>query len=244
MASDAIPSRYFAVVPAAGVGKRMSADRPKQYLTLQGKTILEHTIERLLNVEKIECIVVVVSEHDDYWQDLTVLNDQRVNVAIGGAERSISVLNGLMHLKSQCDDNDWILVHDVVRPCIEAGDVERLIETLASTDVGGILAIPMSDTVKQVDDEGKVQGTIDRNILWRAQTPQMFRYSLLLNALEQGIDQGESITDEASAVEMAGFSLAVVAGARSNIKVTRPEDLALAEFFLTMQKNTKIKETD
>lgn len=222
----------FAVVPAAGIGKRMHSDRPKQYLELCGSTVLEHTLSHLLQVLRLRKIVVVLAEHDRYWQDLHSLSDSRIDIIMGGAERSISVLNGLLHLQSRCKANDWVLVHDAARPCLAASDIDAMITRLQAQPVGGLLAIPLSDTVKRVDSSGLVVQTEDRSQLWRAQTPQMFRYGKLVAAMENGIAEGRNITDEASAIELSGEQPVIVPGLRSNIKITNPEDIALAEFFL------------
>ncbi|MCP3908671.1 MAG: 2-C-methyl-D-erythritol 4-phosphate cytidylyltransferase [Oceanicoccus sp.] len=223
--------RFFAVIPAAGVGKRMGSEIPKQYLPLLGKTVIEHTITTLLAEPLLDRIIIAVSAEDTHWQSLDVLKDARIEIVDGGAERSDSVLNGLKHLSSIASNNDWVLVHDVARPCIAASDIQRLITALSSHPVGGILAVPMSDTVKQV--AGKIiAATVDRSQLWHAQTPQMFRHQLLLDSLTAGVEQGLSITDEASAIELAGYQPEVVQAISANIKITRPEDLALAEHYL------------
>ena len=223
--------RFFAVVPAAGVGKRMGSEKPKQYLPLLGKEVIEHTINRLLAEPALEKIVVAVSPEDNHWSQLDCLKDPRIEIVEGGAERSDSVLNGLRHLSGFASQQDWVLVHDVARPCIANSDIQRLISELSEHAVGGILAVPMSDTVKQV--EGKtISGTVDRSRLWRAQTPQMFRYQLLMDSLSAGIERDLSITDEASAIELAGYSPEVVEALLPNLKITRPQDLALAEYYL------------
>lgn len=226
----------YAVVPAAGIGKRMASTIPKQYLELLGKPIIVHTLETLLSVERITKIVVMVSEHDEFWQTLEVFNDPRIEVAMGGAERSISVLNGLLHLQPELEKTDWVMVHDVVRPCIKASTIDAFIDNLIDDSVGGLLAIPITDTIKRVDITGVVEETVDRESLWRAQTPQMFHFQQLFDALVKGIKEDETITDEASAIELAGFSVKVVEGLRSNLKVTQPEDIALADFFLSQDQ--------
>lgn len=229
--------RFFAVVPAAGVGKRMGSDMPKQYLPLLGKTVIEHTISTLLAEPLFERIIITTSAEDVRWRSLDLLNDARIDVVDGGAERCHSVLNGLKHLASIADKNDWVLVHDVARPCIAASDIQRLIIEISNHPVGGILAVPVSDTVKQVDGKA-IAGTIDRSLLWRAQTPQMFRHHLLLESLTAGIEQRLSITDEASAIELAGHQAEVVEAMSVNIKITRPEDLALAEYYLKKESGS------
>lgn len=224
--------RYFAIVPAAGVGKRVGSSVPKQYICLQGKTILEHTLTQLLAVTDIEKIVVPVGAEDKYWQSLTILDQPRIDVVIGGQERCHSVLAGLQHLTGVATAQDWILVHDVARPCIHQSSVERLMGDLVADDVGGILAVPATDTMKQVDSHHHIHSTFDRTLLWHAQTPQMFPFVLLREAIEKALEAELPITDEASAIEFLGLKPKVIEGLRSNIKVTRPEDIALAEYFL------------
>jgi 2-C-methyl-D-erythritol 4-phosphate cytidylyltransferase len=229
--TQATADKTFAIVPAAGIGSRMGADCPKQYLSLHGKTILEHTLCKLLQIKAIEKIVVAVSEQDQHWQSLSVFNDPRIETVMGGAERSDSVYAGLQSLMEEARPADWVLVHDVARPCVRKKDIEQLMTRLADDEVGGILAVPVSDTVKRVDGV-LIEATVDRSTLWQAQTPQLFRYRLLHEALGNAVSEGISITDEASAIEWSGAVAKVVEGSRDNIKVTCPEDLALAEFFL------------
>jgi 2-C-methyl-D-erythritol 4-phosphate cytidylyltransferase len=224
---------YFAVIPAAGVGRRMAGNCPKQYLSVAGKSIIEHTLLTLLQEPRLQKLVVALGQDDDRWQQLEVFNNPRIETVVGGEERCHSVLNGLQHLQAACTDRDWVLVHDVARPCIQLTDIDRLISDLASDESGGLLAMAASDTMKQVDSRLRVTATLDRSQLWQAQTPQMFRYNALYQALTRAIAQGQSITDEASAIEWAGGSVRVVEGSRSNIKITCPEDLALAEFYLS-----------
>ncbi|WP_394224296.1 2-C-methyl-D-erythritol 4-phosphate cytidylyltransferase [Alteromonas gracilis] len=221
--------RVVAVVPAAGVGSRMQADRPKQYLTLNGKTILEHTIDALLNHPLVDEVVVAISPDDAYFDEYGLRN-KPIRVVDGGNERADSVLNGIMSL----GENDWALVHDAARPCIEESDISALLEVMHSTEVsGGILATPVRDTMKRVKPATNViSHTEDREGLWHALTPQLFPASLLKRALHDGLAQGAVITDEASAMELAGHSVAMVNGSLANIKITHPADLPLAEFYL------------
>jgi 2-C-methyl-D-erythritol 4-phosphate cytidylyltransferase len=225
--------RIWAIVPAAGVGKRMLADRPKQYLELAGKTVIEHTLSRLLQADIFTAIAVAVSEEDPYWPELSISQHKSIITAPGGKERSDSVLSGLKTIREQASDDDWVLVHDAARPCITASDIHHLIDTLVNDDVGGILALASPDTLKQVQGNG-ITGTLDRNHVWRALTPQMFRYGMLKTALEQ--TQGnQTITDDASALELKGLQPKIVEGRPDNIKITRPEDLALAQFYMEQQ---------
>lgn len=229
---------YWVIVPAAGVGARMGADRPKQYLTLNHKTILEHTLERLLQLPQLNGIVVVVSAQDTFWQDLPVFNHPRIRVIEGGRERCDSVLNGLDALDEFLQPLDWVLVHDAARPCIDLRDVQELIEKLDEHLVGGILGVPVSDTVKRLNDNYGIEETVDRRVLWQAQTPQMFRYGVLATSLRSALQRGITITDESSAVESAGYVPLMVEGRRDNIKVTRPEDIAMAELILRQQSSS------
>lgn len=226
---------YSAIVPAAGTGRRFGSATPKQYLSLHGATVIEHSLRLLLSVERLERIVVVVSAEDRRWRDLAVFSDPRIETAIGGDERCHSVLNGLQHLQQKFGNSEWVLVHDVARPCCLRSDIEKLIQQLEHHPVGGILAIPASDTIKRVDSARQIEETVDRSWLWQAQTPQLFRMRLLLDALNHCIGMGMTVTDEAQAIEALGWQAQVVEGARSNIKITCPEDLALAEFFLRHQ---------
>jgi len=221
----------FAVIPAAGRGRRMGAEIPKQYLTLAGKPVLQHAVERLLAVAAIDRIVVALAEGDGFWPRLPVARDPRVVATVGGAERADSVLAGLKALGRMAEDEDWVLVHDAARPCLRSADVEKLLAELGSDPVGGILALPSVDTLKEVAD-GAVLGTVDRSRVWRALTPQLFRFGLLRSSLERALAEGVTVTDEASAVEWAGYRPRIVEGYPDNIKITRPEDLALAEFYL------------
>jgi len=226
-------TKFWAVVPAAGVGKRMNADRPKQYLELAGKTVLEHTLSRLLQADIFTAVAVAISEEDPYWSELAIAQHEKIIRAKGGKERADSVLSGLHAIREQAQDNDWVLVHDAARPCITADDIYHLIDNLIDDDVGGILALASADTLKNVQGNN-ILGTLDRTHIWRALTPQMFRYHSLKTALEASIGN-PAITDEASALELQGLQPKIVAGRPDNIKITRPEDLALAEFFMVRQ---------
>ncbi len=223
--------RCWAVVPAAGSGSRMGQGTPKQYLTVGGQTILGLTVAGLLAEPRIECIVVAVAPDDDRVGD--VLGDsRRVRVATGGKERAESVEHGLQALDADAAEDDWVLVHDAARPLLPPGDLTRLLDTLADHPVGVLLAVPVSDTLKQADADGQVARTVPRDSLWSAMTPQMFRFGLLSRALESARAGGVAVTDEASAMERAGFRPVLVPGRRCNIKITRPEDLEMAEALL------------
>lgn len=232
----AATGRYWVIVPAAGIGTRMRAELPKQYLTLNGKTLLEHTLERLLQLPGLAGLVLALSPRDSYWEQLPLSRDPRISVVDGGSERSRSVLNALNYLTLQAKADDWVLVHDAARPCITVGAMTNLCRHTREHAVGGILAVPVGDTLKQVDHTGLVLTTRDREGLWQAQTPQLFRYQLLHQCLARALGQSENITDEASALELAGYRPLVVEGRTDNLKVTRPEDLALAEMIVQRQE--------
>ncbi len=226
--------KFWAVIPAAGVGSRMQADRPKQYLSLHGKTVLGHTLARFLDHPKIEGVVVVLSENDPWWRDLS-LHHAKLYTALGGDERCHSVLNALNSLISQADENDWVLVHDAARPCLRREDLEHLIDVLQSHPVGGLLGLPVADTMKRTDSDNGVVETVSREHLWRALTPQMFRLGELREALEAALHHGQLVTDDASAMELTGKAPKMVEGHGDNIKITRPQDLALAQLYLAQQ---------
>jgi len=225
---------FWAVVPAAGVGKRMGADVPKQYLPIHGKPVLQHTLERLLSIEALSAVAVALGKEDGYWPDLPFADNLRILVAEGGKERADSVLSALRRLEGQAQDDDWVLVHDAARACVTRADVIKLIETLQDDPIGGILALPSSDTLKGVED-GIIVDTVDRNHVWRALTPQMFRYGALKAALAEAAELGLVVTDEASAMELKGLTPRIVEGRPDNIKITRPEDIALAAFYQEQQ---------
>lgn len=228
------PQSVIAVVPAAGVGSRMKADRPKQYLKINGKTILEHAVEKLLAHPQVSQIVVAISDDDPYYPELPLTQNPQVIRVVGGSERADSVLSALDYIEKQ-QLGGWVMVHDAARPCVQLSDIDKLISTAMSHDVGAILAAPVRDTMKR-GAQGQIDHTVERADLWHALTPQMFRAEPLWNVLSEALQQGVSITDEASAFEWKGFSPALVAGRSDNFKITQPEDLALAEFYLSQNK--------
>jgi|TARA_B110000116_G_C16777269_1_gene556387 2-C-methyl-D-erythritol 4-phosphate cytidylyltransferase len=229
-------AKVWAIVPAAGVGSRMGAECPKQYLPLAGQTIIEKTFERLLALPIIERLVVAVNPLDDRWQDMALAQHQKVVAVAGGKERADSVLNGLLSLQPFAAATDWVLVHDAARPCVDIGAVKNLLRECHGSNVGGILGVPVSDTIKRVNADSVIAQTIDRSSLWQAQTPQLFRYGVLLQALQRSLAAGYVVTDEASAVEFMGLAAIMVAGSSDNIKITRPEDLPLAEMIIKRQE--------
>ena len=225
---------FWAVVPAAGVGKRMGAEVPKQYLDVAGKPVLQHTLERLLALDCLSGINVALGPEDGYWPDLPSATHPRIRAVPGGQERADSVYSALVHLEDRARPEDWVLVHDAARLCLTVSDVRKLINALIDDAVGGILALPVSDTLKTVEDQ-RITGTPDRSRVWRALTPQMFRYGLLKTALSDAATRGLVVTDESSALELAGYRPKIVEGRPDNIKITRPEDLPLAAFYLERQ---------
>ena len=224
-----ITPRYIALIPAAGVGARMAANGPKQYLPLGGKAMLRHTVDAFLASPLIAHTYVVVSA-DDGQIDAVIPPQAGVTVLrCGGASRMESVKNGLAQLHGVVLEDDWVLVHDAARPGLNAALIERLITRTGAHAVGGLLALQVVDTVKR-DVAGQVD-TISRDGLWLAQTPQMFRYHLLHNALASVTDPA-TITDDASAVEALGLAPLLVEGHPCNLKVTRPADALIAELYL------------
>lgn len=232
-----LPPRYFALIPAAGVGARMGASFPKQYAGLAGKTMLRHVLDTFAGHGAIAHTFVVVSGADGYIDD-TVRDEPtragrslagRVTVVRDGGEtRRQSVLNGLLAMRPHIADDEWVLVHDAARPGLSAVLVDRLIAGVRDDEVGGLLAVPVVDTLKRSGGDGRACATVPRNGLWSAQTPQMFRYGLLKKALEASAD----VTDEAGAIEALGLTPRLVQGSARNMKVTLPGDMALAELYL------------
>ena len=212
----------------------MASATPKQYLPLCGRTVLEHSVLALLQVPAVETVVVVLPADDTLAQGLPMMADERIKTVVGGAERCDSVLAGLAALAALgADTGDWVLVHDAARPCLRPGSVERLLQRVEAGGAGGaILAEPIADTVKRADAQGRVVATVDRSVLWRAQTPQLFPLGELDGALQAARRDGVEVTDEASAMEYCGYPVWLVAGERHNLKVTEPADLELAEFYL------------
>lgn len=222
----------WCVVPAAGRGARFGGERPKQYVELDGKPLLLWTLQRLAACERIAGLMVALAADDAHWPGLHALGGKPVLTTPGAAERSGSVLAGLRALPSSVGGGDYVLVHDAARPCVRIGDVERLIDRGVEAG-GGLLAAPLRDTLKRADAQGRVGATEPREARWRALTPQLFRRAELIAALERAERAGVAVTDEAMAMELAGHRPLLVEGAESNIKVTTPADLALAEYLLS-----------
>lgn len=224
-----ITSLYTAIVPAAGIGSRMAAAVPKQYLPLNGSTLLEQTLAVLLKHAAIKRIIVATAEQDPWFDQLAIAHHPRVLRVVGGAERANTVLNALVHVET-----DWVLVHDAARPCLHNQDLEAVLQAGLQAD-GAILASRVRDTMKRGDGEGNISTSVSRDELWHALTPQCFATQPLAQALASALAAGAVITDEASAMEWAGFHPRLVPGRADNIKVTQPEDLELAHFFLQVR---------
>lgn len=234
MTVNNMTERCWLVLPGAGVGSRMQADRPKQYLTLNQRLLIDHTLERMLNYPHFAGIVLVLSVSDPYWPTSEFHQDSRIIVAEGGAERCYSVLNGLAALDNQAHSEDWVMVHDVARPCLHYSDIDKLLAN--NYEHGAILATPVRDTMKRGNFNNIIEHTVERQQLWHALTPQKFRYGALQAALTQCLQKNFEVTDEASAMEAVHQPPALVEGRGDNIKVTRPDDLVLAQFYLTQSR--------
>lgn len=227
---------YYALVPAAGGGARMGAEIPKQYLPLLGRPLVWHTLATLCAVPSLARVFVVLSSDDTQWErhDWSAFAGRLEVLRCGGATRAESVANGLRAIAAQVAGDDWVLVHDAARACLSVAHVERLIEAVGGDAAGGILAVPVADTLKRAGDDGSIAATVPREQLWQAQTPQMFRHALLLKALERAA----AVTDEAGAVEALGLAPKLVAADATNLKVTYPLDLHLAEIILRDRNRT------
>ncbi len=220
-------------MPAAGIGSRMQSKLPKQYLKLaNGKTILDTTIQSLLASDAISNVLVVLHPKDSFWKQSAFVDAKNVKVCVGGAERVDSVLAGLTHLKSHIEDDEWVMVHDAARPCVDANDVDGLYQIIEGSEaIGGLLALPVHETVKASTEFQTVMKTVDRSELWLAQTPQIFPFAALQTSMLEAKTDGVKITDESSAMEHAGFKPTLVVGSRKNIKITTPEDIELANLY-------------
>lgn len=226
----------------------MQADRPKQYLPLFEKTVIEHTLDRLLSPETVTGAVLSISEGDAYWKGLGYPSEKPLLIAQGGKERCDSVLNALILLQQEVNNTEsvWVLVHDAARPCVRVDDIVQLINRASLSDDGGLLALPVRDTMKRASkssgkasEKQQVQQTVDRTALWHALTPQLFRLDLLLAALYQAAENNQTVTDDASAMELAGYHPQLIEAHEDNIKITRAFDLQLAELFLLNQLNSE-----
>ena len=229
---------FFALIPAAGSGSRVGSTVPKQYLMLADRSLIAHALAAFGAVSAIERTIVVIARNDARFEDLRTHDAacrEATVYAIGGATRMQSVKNGLDAMREFADDDDWVLVHDAARPGITARQIEMLIETLRDDEVGGLLALPLADTLKRAApdlDSPRVAETLDRASLWQAQTPQMFRHAMLCHALDEAARRGLAVTDEAGAIEALGYKPRLVTGSVRNLKVTTAEDFALVEALL------------
>lgn len=223
-------SRYFGLVPAAGSGSRFGVAAPKQYSLLAGRPMLYHAVQRLLGAPEVEMVFVVLVPGDMEFRrhDWSAFGARLAPLYCGGASRRDSVLNGLVAAASLVDPDDWMLVHDAARPCLGKAELRRLIDAAGKDEVGGILAVPVADTLKRADGERRIVATESREGLWQAQTPQMFRHGLLLRALRAAAQ----VTDEASAMEALGYKPRLIEGSTKNLKVTFASDLEIAERML------------
>jgi 2-C-methyl-D-erythritol 4-phosphate cytidylyltransferase len=237
MPEHSIPS-FWLVMPAAGSSRRMGvAEKPKQYLELAGRHVIDWSLAPFVSHPACLGVVVVLSSGDVHWAQTEYALSSLVRVAPGGAQRADSVLSGLDELDARAQPHDWVLVHDAARPCFSRGDLDRLLIALGNEAVGGLLAAPVVDTLKRADEDNCVAQTVPRTALWRALTPQMFRYELLRSALRHASESPAAVTDEAQAVELLGHRPKLVAGDADNIKITTPEDLERAQRILSARKS-------
>lgn len=227
-------AKLWAVVPAAGRGSRFGAELPKQYLQLAGKAVIEHSLQALLNCTEVSEIVVALHPDDGLFAQLPLSSSPRISTVLGGEERCDSVLAALHQLQAGADEQDWVLVHDAARPCLSELELQALLKVRDEAGCGALLALPVVDTLKKAGVEQRVETTVDRSQLWRALTPQLFQLGQLRQALQHCLQQQLSVTDESSALELCGFSPRLIKGHPHNIKITYPQDLALAEMFLQM----------
>jgi len=225
----------WCVVPAAGRGTRVGGSIPKQYLPLAGRPLILHTLERLASHPRIAGLMVVLGDNDGRWPGTDLLFGKPVLTTLGGAERCDSVLAGVRALPPEVGDDGFVLVHDAARPCVREGDITRLLD-LGIPAGGGLLGAPLRDTLKRANDAGRSEITEPRDHRWRAFTPQMFRRGELSAALQAAYAAGVTVSDEAMAMERAGFAPLLVEGAEDNIKVTTATDFALAEFLLSRMR--------
>ena len=230
-------SPVWAIIPAAGSGSRMQADIAKQYLRFQGKTVIEHCLDRLLSHPQIDGAVVVLRDDDTTWDDLEYESEKTIFIASGGEQRHHSVYNGLTTLQYRFGNEAIALVHDAARPVVSHQNLDKVIDAARQHEAGALLATPVADTLKLQGENMDVVSTVARDRLWRAMTPQVFHLQPLLNALKKVIDGNIEITDDAMAIEMAGYAPKIVAGSLLNIKITVPDDLKFAEMVWLNQRD-------
>jgi len=231
--------QFIVIVPAAGVGKRMKADCPKQYLRINNETILSHTVMKLLSHPAIDKVILALGEGDQYFSESQLAHHKDIIRVNGGVERVDSVLSGLRAVDGS--KYPWVLVHDAARPCVSHNDIDKLINQCLNQNSGGILAAPVRDTMKRgvcaESSMNTIVSTVEREQLWHALTPQLYKTAELTAAIEQALENKLLITDEASAIELANLPSLLVSGSSENIKITHPDDLALAEFYINKQAN-------
>ncbi|MEM7561935.1 MAG: 2-C-methyl-D-erythritol 4-phosphate cytidylyltransferase [Pseudomonadota bacterium] len=227
----------WAIVPAAGIGARMEADHPKQYLSFQGKTVIEHCLDRLLSHPQISGAVVVLNETDSTWDTLDYQSDKTLFFATGGEHRMHSVYQGLCTLQYRFGNDVIALIHDAARPLVTHMELEKVISAARNNEAGAVLAAPVADTLKLQGESMEIVSTVSRDRLWRALTPQVFHLQPLLGALKNAIDQGQGATDDASAIERMGYAPEIVAGSPLNVKLTAPGDLEFMEMIWLHQRN-------
>lgn len=225
----------WAIMPAAGIGRRMQAKIPKQYLNVHGQPIIATSLARIGALKFVNRIVVMLNPDDTIWPTLSLAGNPKIVCQPGGENRYQSVLYGLRYLQAFAAELDWVLVHDAARPCVRLKDVNRLMDAIHQHPVGGLLGAPVENTLKLVDANSEISRTVDRQQMWAAYTPQIFRFGLLLNALEAVDKSSKTVTDEATALELLGYRPLMVEGNRDNIKVTQPSDLNLATQILSSQ---------
>lgn len=227
--------KIWAVIPAAGSGSRFSKTELKQYQMIQGQTVLEHTVSRL-NDLPLSGYVLAISADDSVAKTLNLAQPDKAHFCVGGAERVHSVLNALTYLSQFALPDDLVFVHDAARPCVTQDCLNHLVNTAIQENCSAILAIPVRDTLKLVEQENNIEKTVSRDYLWQAQTPQISKLGILKDAIEKALQDGITITDEASALEYVGETVKVVQGRSDNIKITYSDDLELAKLILTVQK--------
>jgi 2-C-methyl-D-erythritol 4-phosphate cytidylyltransferase len=225
-------------MPAAGSSRRMGiSEKPKQYLELAGRHVIDWALAPFVSHPGCRGVVVVLSPGDVYWAETEYAMSSLVSVAPGGAERANSVLSGLDSLDSRAQPADWVLVHDAARPCLQRAELDCLLHAVQDDQIGGLLAVALVDTLKRADAEQRVYETVSRTSLWRAMTPQMFRYELLRTALRSSIGSNVPVTDEAQAVELQGYRPKLIASDADNLKITTPEDLERARRILSARQS-------
>jgi 2-C-methyl-D-erythritol 4-phosphate cytidylyltransferase len=235
------PAHIHALLPAAGQSLRFGGTIIKQYANLLGKPVMAHSIAAVQQHPAVTAVTVAISVDDGLYDELVRPNFPELNTITGGDSRARTVLNGLQHILANDPEAEWVLIHDAARPCLGADALERLIERVLGAEprkveCGAILAMPVSDTLKQAGEDGRIIATVDRSTMWAAQTPQLFRLKDLLQSLTAALQFGPAPTDEAQAMERSGYPVQLVKGSVDNIKITRPEDLAIAEAILLRQQ--------